>query len=233
MKLPRRARPGPAPPSTASGTTRSAPPRPAGTAPEPARRPAPTLTCERPWPPWPASATCPRSCAAGPPCLRRRPRAPPAPWPRPRRRAAATAAARRRPPGSPYEAIVTAAACRLRLGMPWTLLGGLLGVHRSSLGAPAAAALTAVPVLGLGTPGRTPVRTLRALQHPAAAGITIPLPGSTTPANETAHQQRHARNRQLNNRRAHIATSVTQSWFRRANAKDKCRQSGASHRALR
>jgi hypothetical protein len=80
------------------------------------------------------------------------------------------------------EALLAAAACHARLAMPWTLLAALLGVHRSSLAAPAAPALTALAVLGLATPAGPPVRTLRTLQHhAAAAGITIPLPPAAQP----------------------------------------------------
>jgi hypothetical protein len=80
------------------------------------------------------------------------------------------------------EAILVAAACHHRLAMPWTLLAALLGVHRSSLAVPAAPALTALAVLGLATPAGPPVRTLRTLQHhAAAAGITIPVPPAAQP----------------------------------------------------
>ena len=42
------------------------------------------------------------------------------------------------------EAVLAAAACRIRLGMTWALLGSLLGVHQTSVSVPAR---TAVPVL--------------------------------------------------------------------------------------
>jgi hypothetical protein len=80
------------------------------------------------------------------------------------------------------EAVLAAAACRIRLGMTWALLGSLLGVHQTSVSVPAR---TAVPVLeahGITPPPLSPrvstTAELRALA--AAAGITIPLPEHQT-----------------------------------------------------
>jgi hypothetical protein len=72
-------------------------------------------------------------------------------------------------------AAITAAACRIRLGMTWTLLGQLLGTWNTTI---REAALDAIPVLEhLGitaAPGTPPVTTLSALhEHATAAGITI------------------------------------------------------------
>jgi hypothetical protein len=80
----------------------------------------------------------------------------------------------------PYEAIVTAAACHQRLGMPYRLLGELLGAHESTV---SLAARRAAPILeqhGI-TPAAagTRITTMAQLRHHAAArGITINgLPG--------------------------------------------------------
>ena len=85
-------------------------------------------------------------------------------------------------PASPYrklsdEAVLVAAACRTRLAMPWALLARLLSVHPASLSVPAAPAVTALHVAGLGKPAGPRIRTLASLhQHASAAGITIPAP---------------------------------------------------------
>ena len=72
-------------------------------------------------------------------------------------------------------AVITAAACRIRLGMTWTLLGQLLGTWNTTI---REAALDAIPVLEhLGitaAPGTPRITTLSALhEHATAAGITI------------------------------------------------------------
>src|SRR6202045_3499710 len=89
-------------------------------------------------------------------------------------------AARRKASGGaerklPYEAIVTAAACHQRLGMPYRLLSELLGTHESNI---SLAVSRITPILeqhGI-TPG-TPaprIKTLARLRdHAAARGITI------------------------------------------------------------
>ena len=70
------------------------------------------------------------------------------------------------------EAILVAAACRIRLGMTWALLGRLLGVHQSTL---CVFAGNAVPVLGkhgITPAGRPRITTLAGLCEQAqAAGI--------------------------------------------------------------
>jgi hypothetical protein len=80
------------------------------------------------------------------------------------------------------EAVLAAAACRIRLGMTWALLGSLLGVHQTSVSIPAR---TAVPVLeahGITPPPLSPrvSTTAELLTLAAAAGITIPLPEHKT-----------------------------------------------------
>ena len=84
------------------------------------------------------------------------------------------------------EALLVAAACRARLGMPWALLAALLGVHHTSISVPAAPATAALRLLGLDTPAGPRIRTRASLlDHAAAAGITIPAPARQATA--TAH----------------------------------------------
>jgi len=113
-------------------------------------------------------------------------------------------AARRKASGGtpwqlPFAAIVTAAACHLRLRMPYRLLGELLGAHESTI---SLAARRVAPLLekhGI-TPddGGTRIATLGQLRtHAATAGITLPAgtPRQTT-SNHAKHrspQARHAR----------------------------------------
>jgi transposase len=82
----------------------------------------------------------------------------------------------------PYEAIVTAAACRLRLGMPFRLLGQLLGAHESTI---SLAARRAIPLLqdqGITHDSGTRITTLDQLRkHATAAGITLNLTHHRTP----------------------------------------------------
>ena len=76
------------------------------------------------------------------------------------------------------EIILAAAACRIRLGMTWALLGRLLGVHYSSLSVPGNAAIPILEKHGItpipGSPRITSEDQL--LSHAAAAGITITIP---------------------------------------------------------
>jgi hypothetical protein len=72
-------------------------------------------------------------------------------------------------------AVITAAACRIRLGMTWTLLGQLTGTWNTTI---RDAALDAIPILEqLGitaAPAAARITTLKALhERAAAAGITI------------------------------------------------------------
>jgi hypothetical protein len=104
--------------------------------------------------------------------------------------------ARRKASGSgptrlPYDAIATAAACHLRLRMPYRLLSELLGAHQSTI---SLAARRITPILaqhGI-TPavGGTRISTLAELrEHAAAAGITLRIPGlSQTAPNHPQHE---------------------------------------------
>ena len=112
-------------------------------------------------------------------------------------------AARRKASGGgprrlPFEAIVTAAACRQRLGMPCRLLGELLGAHETTI---SLAARRITPLLeehGITRQhGGIRIATHDQLRkHAATAGIT--LPASTTPQAAPNHAnaaplKRHAR----------------------------------------
>jgi hypothetical protein len=90
------------------------------------------------------------------------------------------------PPGPfrlPYEAVVAAAACRLRLRLPYRLLGEVLGTHPSTVSEAAARVIPHLQARGI-TPqaGGTRISTLAGLhQHAAAHGITITgIPAHTT-----------------------------------------------------
>jgi hypothetical protein len=100
---------------------------------------------------------------------------------------------RPRAPGSGYrklspQAILIAAACRIRLGMTWALLGQILGVHYSSISVPAAWAIPALHKHGITPDPGTPRITTRAklLEHAATAGITLTIP-CTQPGNPEQH----------------------------------------------
>jgi hypothetical protein len=77
------------------------------------------------------------------------------------------------------EAILTAAACRIRLRMSWALLSQVLGVHHSSISVPASHAIPVLRQHGItprpGTPRIATPDDLR--EHAAAAGITLTIPG--------------------------------------------------------
>ena len=89
----------------------------------------------------------------------------------------------------PFEAVITAAACRLRLGMPCRLLEELLGAHESTI---CLAVTRAIPLLaehGI-TPGPGAIRittTARLREHAQARGITIT--GITTQKPQTTAYQ--------------------------------------------
>jgi hypothetical protein len=87
------------------------------------------------------------------------------------------------------EALLTAAACRIRLGMTWALLGRLLGVHPSSISDPARWAIPVLDDHGITAQPGTPriTTTVRLLEHAAAAGIT--LPGITLTREENGRTQ--------------------------------------------
>jgi hypothetical protein len=90
----------------------------------------------------------------------------------------------------PFEAIVTATACHHRLGMPYRLLGELLGAHPSTI---SQAARRITPLLeqhGITAQhGRTPISTLAQLQEHAAAQ-SIDLPPAPAPQPRTRNHTR-------------------------------------------
>ena len=77
------------------------------------------------------------------------------------------------------EAILAAAACRIRLGMTWALLGQILGVHHSSISVPASHAIPILRQHGItAAPGSPRITTPGKLRELAtAAGIPISIPG--------------------------------------------------------
>jgi hypothetical protein len=89
------------------------------------------------------------------------------------------------------EALLIAAACRIRLGMPWALLGRLLGVHPDSISAPARWAIPVLEDHGItARPGSPGITTARLTEYAAAAGITLTIPGpSPRPAKSPARKQ--------------------------------------------
>lgn len=89
----------------------------------------------------------------------------------------------------PFEAIVAAACCHIRLAMPYRLLGELLGAHESTI---SLTARRVIPLLAAhaitAQPGRPRIATMaQLLTHARAAGITIEIPPPGEP-------QQHARN---------------------------------------
>jgi Rhodopirellula transposase DDE domain len=93
----------------------------------------------------------------------------------------------------PFEAIVTAAACHLRLRMPYRLLSEILGVHESAISLTTGRITPILEQHGITPdPARTRISTLAQLrEHAVAAGITLTLPGDAGLL-ET-QEQRHAR----------------------------------------
>ena len=75
----------------------------------------------------------------------------------------------------PFEAIVAAAACHLRLRMPYRLPGEVLGAHSSTISEAAARVIPHLEEHGItAQPGSTRISTLAGLlEHAAAHGITI------------------------------------------------------------
>jgi hypothetical protein len=110
-------------------------------------------------------------------------------------------AARRKASGGgptrlPYAAIVTAAACHLRLRMPYRLLGELLGAHETTISLAAGRVIPLLEQHGI-TPhnGGIRVSTLDQLRkHAATAEITLTISttGSTKPRKTPQPQARHA-----------------------------------------
>jgi hypothetical protein len=102
---------------------------------------------------------------------------------------------RRRAPGSSTcrklsgDAILAAAACHLRLRMPWALPGRLSGVRPSSISVPAGTATPALASPGIAPqPGTPRISTIPGLlAHAAASGITLTIPGTTPAQEENRH----------------------------------------------
>jgi hypothetical protein len=88
-------------------------------------------------------------------------------------------------------ALLAAAACHVRLRVPWALLGRLFGVHPSSISKPAAAAIPLLEKHGITRQPATPYLNTagKLLQHAAAAGITLTIPAQTPAPDETRHTQ--------------------------------------------
>ena len=90
----------------------------------------------------------------------------------------------------PFEAIVTAAACHLRLRMPYRLLSEILGVHESTISLAAGRIAPLLAPHGITRHGGgTRISTFAQLrEHAATAGITLTLPdhaGRQNAANAT------------------------------------------------
>jgi Rhodopirellula transposase DDE domain len=77
----------------------------------------------------------------------------------------------------PYQAIVTAAACRLRLRMPYRLLGELLGAHESTISLAAGRIIPLLEAHGITPDDRAPrITTLDELrEHAATEGIPLTI----------------------------------------------------------
>jgi hypothetical protein len=114
---------------------------------------------------------------------------------------------RRRAPGTPStyrklsdEAILVAAACRIRLGMTWALLGRLLGTDPSTICVPGNAAIPILARHGITAPPATPAITtparLLALAAATAITITIPHPPDTHHTNPTNPDTPEVKSRQ-------------------------------------
>jgi hypothetical protein len=108
-------------------------------------------------------------------------------------------AARRKASGGtpwqlPYQAIVAAACCHLRLAMPYRLLAELLGAHESTI---SLATRRITPVLAAhgitAQPGRPRIATMaQLLRHAQAAGVTIKTRHSREPTPDTRPPTQHA-----------------------------------------
>jgi hypothetical protein len=90
----------------------------------------------------------------------------------------------------PFEAIVTAAACHLRLRMPYRLLSELLGADKTTISQAASRIIPLLEDHGI-TPHHDAIRisTLDELRnHAATVGITLK---TTTPRQPAAHHAKH------------------------------------------
>jgi hypothetical protein len=82
------------------------------------------------------------------------------------------------------EAVLTAAACRIRLGMTWTLLAALLGVDRSTISVAGGNAVTVLEQHGITRHGRPRTATLASLRDQAAAAGISPTAFDNLPPQE-------------------------------------------------
>ena len=90
------------------------------------------------------------------------------------------------------EAILAAAACRIRLGVTWTLLGRLFGVWHTSISVPGNAAIPVLEKHGITAPPARPRITTESqlLEHAATAGIPLTLhPPEQDKHPENSHQE--------------------------------------------
>ena len=89
------------------------------------------------------------------------------------------------------QAILVAAACRIRLRMTWTLLSQVLGVHHSSISVPASHAIPILCQHGITADPDPPRITTpgQLREHAAAAGITLTLPGQAAEPAEPAEPE--------------------------------------------
>jgi hypothetical protein len=91
------------------------------------------------------------------------------------------------------QAVLTAAACRIRLGMTWVLLGRLLGVHDSTLCAIAGTALPVLHAHHITPDGRPPVKTMdQLLQQAATAGISPAVFAALPPQEKRPNRRKQA-----------------------------------------
>ena len=103
---------------------------------------------------------------------------------RPRRRASGGG-----PTALPYEAIITAAALRLRLGMTWRELSGLLGAHEATVRLAATRAIPLLEARGITPRDDGPRITAGELRkHAETTGITADT--DTTPQATASHAKR-------------------------------------------
>jgi hypothetical protein len=82
------------------------------------------------------------------------------------------------------EAILVAAACRIRLGMTWALLGTILGVDQSTISVAGGNAVTVLEQHGVTRDGRPRTATLASLRDQAAAAGISPAVFDNLPPQE-------------------------------------------------
>jgi hypothetical protein len=111
---------------------------------------------------------------------------------RTRRRAGGAGGYRGSGYGKLSEEAILAAACRIRLGMTWTLLGRLFGVWHTSISVPGNAAIPILEKHGITTPPARPRITTESqlLEYAATAGIPLTLhPPEQDKHPENTHQE--------------------------------------------